>query len=257
LHLTHIACPRIFSFLLTGLSDIYSFSPSPPQTRGLSILNFLTANTSISTFYGQSPWHYYLTQAIPLFLGTSLFHPILGFKEALLLSSGTNEATRQIAHLVGWTISIYSAIPHKEWRFLHPLLPLMHILAAVSLVSRTERYNQETKQTQARAERPVPKPTLRSLINIPISLVTLLSIGFSVHMLLFHSSAQISVMSYLRRLPSKELKSVGFLMPCHSTPWQSHLHRPELEGGRLWALGCEPPLGLKWVALALRLYWSF
>lgn len=33
-----------------------------------------------------------------------------------------------------------------------------------------------------------------------------------------------------------ELRSVGFLMPCHSTPWQSHLHRAELE--------LEPDLGL-------------
>jgi len=32
---------------------------------------------------------------------------------------------------------------------------------------------------------------------------------------------------------------VGFLMPCHSTPLQSYLHRPEVE---VWTIGCEPPL---------------
>jgi len=34
---------------------------------------------------------------------------------------------------------------------------------------------------------------------------------------------------------------VGFLMPCHSTPWRSNLVYEDL---RAWALGCEPPLHL-------------
>lgn len=34
--------------------------------------------------------------------------------------------------------------------------------------------------------------------------------------------------------------TVGFLMPCHSTPWRSHL---VFSGIRAWALGCEPPVG--------------
>jgi len=31
-------------------------------------------------------------------------------------------------------------------------------------------------------------------------------------------------------------------MPCHSIPWQSYIHRKELEKGRAWSLSCEPPL---------------
>jgi phosphatidylinositol glycan class B len=31
----------------------------------------------------------------------------------------------------------------------------------------------------------------------------------------------------------------AFLMPCHSTPWRSHLVYPKLQA---WALTCEPPL---------------
>ena len=34
---------------------------------------------------------------------------------------------------------------------------------------------------------------------------------------------------------------MGFLMPCHSTPWRSKLVHPGLKA---WALGCEPPLHL-------------
>jgi len=52
----------------------------------------------------------------------------------------------------------------------------------------------------------------------------------------------------------ERIESIGFIMPCHSTPWQSHLHSKELEmdrmaegnasgeGGRIWFIGCEPPI---------------
>jgi hypothetical protein len=33
--------------------------------------------------------------------------------------------------------------------------------------------------------------------------------------------------------------TVGFFMPCHSTPWRSHLVHPEINA---WALTCEPPI---------------
>ncbi|CAH7690497.1 expressed protein, partial [Phakopsora pachyrhizi] len=54
----------------------------------------------------------------------------------------------------------------------------------------------------------------------------------------------------------QELRSVGLLMPCHSTPWQRYLHKPRLDPivkrkidgnveveevkERMWMLSCEP-----------------
>lgn len=38
------------------------------------------------------------------------------------------------------------------------------------------------------------------------------------------------------------IDSIGFLMPCHSTPWQSYLHRNDIK--KLWAITCDPPLHL-------------
>ncbi|EMG47891.1 hypothetical protein G210_1634 [Candida maltosa Xu316] len=46
----------------------------------------------------------------------------------------------------------------------------------------------------------------------------------------------IDVINYLHDSPS-----VGFITPCHSTPWQSHFHNPNLNA---WFLTCEPPLHL-------------
>lgn len=43
-------------------------------------------------------------------------------------------------------------------------------------------------------------------------------------------------------LPSSPVTmTVGFLMPCHSTPWRSHLVFPTVDA---WALTCEPPIML-------------
>ncbi|KAI0707643.1 Alg9-like mannosyltransferase family-domain-containing protein [Earliella scabrosa] len=190
-------------------------------------LNFLLTNASaVSLFYGRSPWHYYLTQAIPI-----LCAPAVPW-----VLEGAYRATRPTSHgplkvllgLVVWTITIYSLAGHKEWRFIHPLLPAMHILAAKSLVDS------------------LPESTPHKSLMKRISLshwFLALSLPGIVYVALFHERAQIEVMHYLRHLPPDRSTSIGFLMPCHSTPWQAYLHRPDLAtDGALWAMGCEPPL---------------
>jgi GPI mannosyltransferase 3 len=39
----------------------------------------------------------------------------------------------------------------------------------------------------------------------------------------------------------KSQTTVGFLMPCHSTPWRSHLVYKDITA---WALTCEPPIDI-------------
>ena len=193
-------------------------------------VNFLFTNASpVSLFYGRSPWHYYLTQALPLLCLTSIFW--VGKGTYLALRPAGSAPLRVLLGLVAWTISAYSLAGHKEWRFLHPVLPAMHILAAKALVD-----GSSSGKAGGR----------RSFLFRPSHLVLLLSIPLLCYVMLFHGRAQIEVMHYLRALRVDQSKSIGFLMPCHSTPWQAYLHRPDLAqhagDGALWALGCEPPL---------------
>ena len=190
-------------------------------------LNFLLTNaSSVSLFYGSSPWHYYLTQAIPILCFPGVTWVVDGLYVA---SKRTSPTPLKVAlGLIVWTTSVYSLAGHKEWRFLHPLLPLMHVLASKSLVD-------SVADAHPRVSNTLRSPYRRLMLSV--------SLGAVAYVALFHERAQVEVMHYLRNLPTEGSKSIGFLMPCHSTPWQAYLHRPDLaDSGLLWALGCEPPL---------------
>lgn len=212
----------------------------------LALMNFLLVNASpVSLFYGSSPWHYYLSQALPVLCTSALPFVLHGLWLAFVRRGSKLQV---MAGCIGWTISVYSFIGHKEWRFLHPLLPMMHILAAESAVQlmqpREAKHAKATSQTAATWSRP----------QIVIPLFLLLSLPASVYVVFFHCTGQIEVMSFLRQLPVNSSTTIGFLMPCHSTPWQAYLHRPDLaQPGKMWALGCEPPLGyaamLNWICM--------
>ncbi|KAJ8079143.1 glycosylphosphatidylinositol anchor biosynthesis [Marasmius tenuissimus] len=187
--------------------------------------NFLKTNlSSVSLFYGSNPWHFYFSQAIPILCTTAIPFVLHG---GWLVAKSSNAGTSKILlGLLGWTMSIYSLAGHKEWRFIHPLLPILHMLAAKSLVDSS------------------PKDTHHTLPITRQKLVLLLaSVPISTYIVLLYCSGPISVMGYIRSLPTDELAGgIGLLMPCHSTPGHAYLHRPQLAHGELWALGCEPPL---------------
>ena len=192
--------------------------------------------SSVSLFYGLGSWHYYFSQGLPILCTTALPFVLHGMWTAI--SSKQLVALQTMTEGVFWTIGVYSLAGHKEWRFIHPLLPLLHVLAAKSLddlsISPSTRKNEPGKR----------KPLLDIAIPRRYLAWLMLTCPLSLYVVLFYCSAPISAMSFLRSLPRQTLHSItiGVLMPCHSIPGQAYLHRKELADGRLWALGCEPPL---------------
>ncbi|KAG1821654.1 glycosyltransferase family 22 protein [Suillus subaureus] len=210
----------------------------------LSLLNFLRVNASpVSLFYGSSSWHYYLSQALPILSSTSL--PFVLHNMHLAVENDEKRLKTMLGCIV-WTLTVFSFVGHKESRFLHPLLPMLHIFASRSLVELYHRSAKaEVKVSWEKRENAIPK-TFSLPIRTRDLCLLLLAVSASIYVVFFHCVGQIKVMSYLRSLLPENLTSVGFLTPCHSTPWQAYLHRPELAApGRMWALGCEPPLGLQ------------
>lgn len=159
----------------------------------------------------------------------------------------------QLAFVCLFMPAVLSTIAHKEVRFIYPLLPALHILSAEPLVSFF-----------------YPAVSSSSSYYLPRRLtlifLVLVNVFIAYYTTIIHASGPNSVLTYLREqhvahntgssalhVPTlsyglsqpahaaTQNMSVGFLMPCHSTPWRSHIIFPSIDA---WALSCEPPLGL-------------
>ncbi|KAI5959759.1 GPI10 [Candida pseudojiufengensis] len=90
------------------------------KTITFPYLNFIQFNfiKNLASFYGVAPWHFYLSQALPLMLLTSIPLFIFGLEKNILLVSS-------ISYVFG-----FSLIKHKEIRFLMPLQPIILYFSA-------------------------------------------------------------------------------------------------------------------------------
>ncbi|PVI07811.1 glycosyltransferase family 22 protein [Periconia macrospinosa] len=223
-------------------------------------LHFLYFNIvrSLAVFYGTSRLDYYLTEGLPLLLTTALPFALTGLWNSCSGRSSTarrgaappSPASRpdgppamlpRLACITIVVIVSLSLISHKEVRFLYPVLPFLHVLAAAPLASFFPRHS------------PTPRKALLAILLAANILIA----GYASHV---HQRGVIDVVDFLRHRhearnhfstistdtingPPTHVKiantTVGFLMPCHSTPWRSHLIHPSINA---WALTCEPPI---------------
>jgi phosphatidylinositol glycan class B len=179
--------------------------------------------------------------ANPVWYHFSFCRPCL----AVCMKGAYGMGAQKLATVTLVTVCIYSCAGHKEWRFIHPILPILHSLTSKNMVD-SYFAHAAPPRTAGNAHAGSKSNQARKSTRLPVrnvhfyAIVAALPLFF--YIMRYHGQGQIAVMYRLRDIPSTQLHSVGFLMPCHSTPWQAYLHRPELDGGRLWSLGCEPPL---------------
>ena len=114
-----------------------------------------------------------------------------------------------------WVIYIigFSLIQHKEFRFIYPIHPILLYFTARGYVKFKPKF-----------------VLLGILLNICIGLF-------------FTNVHERGVIDLTKYLATQQTPSVGFITPCHSTPWQSYFHNPNLDTNS-WFLACEPPLHL-------------
>lgn len=209
----------------------------------IPMLTFIHRNVirSISTFYGATDPTYHLVQSLPIMLFPVWWWWGQGFLACLLpsrlLPSRLAALDRTpgmivLARALAFTVFALSFSPHSEWRFLHPLLPSLLlfalppvfqaytpvILGAYRLVYSIRQYTRFSK--------------------LPFYLCLLAPLLPYLYLNTVHGQAQVDVMNVLRRGEVGDVSSLVALMPCHSTPWMSHLHQ-DIPG---WFLTCEPPL---------------
>ncbi|KAE8344125.1 hypothetical protein BDV24DRAFT_160673 [Aspergillus arachidicola] len=214
-------------------------------------LKFLYFNIaqSLAVYYGKNDWHYYATQGYPLLLTTALPFTLVGLYRTLSqfqFQSTTNtrhvSVQTQLAAICLLMPLVLSLISHKEVRFIYPLLPSLHVLTAPPLV---DFFLPAVSRSNG-----AYMPRRLSLIFL-----LLVNITVAIYTSVYHASGTLNVLSYLRDQQqahttvdksayspgSSQRITAGFLMPCHSTPWRSHLVDPNIHA---WALSCEPPVDL-------------
>ncbi|KAL3465068.1 Alg9-like mannosyltransferase family-domain-containing protein [Aspergillus heterothallicus] len=229
----------ILSLSLVVDRFFYGFWTFPPAR----FLYFNIAQ-SLAVFYGRNDFHYYLSQGYPLLLTTALPFTLFGLYRTFTNRPAIAEKSvlAQLAAISLAMPAVLSLITHKEVRFIYPLLPALHVLSASPLVD---------------FFLPAVATTRREYLPRRLTLIflVLVNVVIAIYTTVFHASGVISVLSYLREqhdihaaAPSQAGTDLtyggitaGFLMPCHSTPWRSHLVEPTIHA---WALSCEPPIGL-------------
>ena len=168
-----------------------------------------------SAIYGTHPAHWYLTQGMPTVLFTMVPFLLIGLKYRATGSVLLYPCMVMLASL--------SLIPHKEFRFLLPIMPTLMIFVG----SGAEHASLLMLKRKSRGSR-------GSAGFLLLGVVVASQIMIAIYTSCVHQRGVISVMHDLRsRLaslpPSQAMAAdagaVHFLMPCHSTPFYSHLHR--------------------------------
>lgn len=206
-------------------------------------LSFFHQNivVNIASFYGGTGLLYHVVQSLPLLLIPIWYWWAKGFMAAILPRSirprafnalDITPALNVLGRTTAVTVAALSLSPHSEWRFLHPLLPQLLLFALPAL---QQQYKPTVMGYHGIAT------ALRQYCRMPAGpfyLILLTPIIPYLYLNCFHGRAQVSVINGLRNGDFGPVSSVVALMPCHSTPWSSHLG--SIPG---WFLTCEPPLG--------------
>ncbi|CAB4254506.1 similar to Saccharomyces cerevisiae YGL142C GPI10 Integral membrane protein involved in glycosylphosphatidylinositol (GPI) anchor synthesis [Maudiozyma barnettii] len=192
------------------------------------IFRFLKFNftSPLSKFYGTAPWNFYLFQGIPIMTGAALIPLIYGMRHSLSSRKASPIMYApfvQMKFVVLLNVIVYSTLAHKEFRFIYPLQPFMLVIATFGY--------QRIRIVLA---------NYMKLVNYISGLIVIFTMFGAFIISNYHESGVISVVKYLHEIPNVD--SVGFIMPCHSTPWQSYLHRNDIKD--LWAITCSPPIHL-------------
>ncbi|KEF52592.1 uncharacterized protein A1O9_11435 [Exophiala aquamarina CBS 119918] len=234
--------------------------------------HFLLVNVvqSLASFYGNNDWHYYLSQGYPLLLTTALPFTFIGFYRSFAIRSANSlqQITLRLLSVVCLLVpAAFSNIAHKEVRFIYPLLPALHVISAEPMASFFEPLllGHGLQPSSSVQKKRAPSSTLPTRLLFFVLLT--INMGIAYYTTQIHNSGLISLTSYLRsefssspssttsgssisassRPPPLRNMTVGMLMPCHSTPWRSHMQHPAMQstpGILAWALTCEPPLRL-------------
>ncbi|VEN61997.1 unnamed protein product [Callosobruchus maculatus] len=160
----------------------------------------------IGAFYGVQPWHWYLSTGFPAILGIQ-FLPFFMACLVVLKNRSNHPNELVILGTMVFTLAVYSVLPHKEFRFILPLLPLVFYVSSRFLSSWSRKAS-------------------TAGVWVVAAVIFFGNAMPAWYLGMVHQRGTLDVMKPLREIAQKDPNNTHFLflMPCHSTPLYSHLH---------------------------------
>ncbi|GJQ88102.1 hypothetical protein Trydic_g13112 [Trypoxylus dichotomus] len=190
-------------FIITIMIDSYSHGSFVVSSYEFLKVNFLQ---NISVTYGSHPWYWYLSSGIPAVLGVNFMPFILA---AFYILKHRFVFPNELILLISivFTTAMYSYLPHKEFRFILPILPMALHIISIYLARWSSKAD-----------------TLYVWIVAGVILVGNMLPAY--YLSFYHQRGSLDVMNDLHEIANNNPKNASFLflMPCHSTPLYSHIH---------------------------------
>ncbi|XP_015600522.1 GPI mannosyltransferase 3 [Cephus cinctus] len=191
------------------------FVISPWEFFRINVLN------NVGDFYGTHRTLWYLTSALPVLLGLHCLTLPIAIWQVIKHFTHLHQGALIIV-VIGWTVSIYSILSHKEFRFILPVLPMLIYLCTCGTL-----LNYRISESKRK-------------IFLALFIISNLLPG--VYFSLVHQRGALDVMKVMRlefATNNNTDTDILFLTPCHATPLYSHLHKDI----SIRFLTCEPNLG--------------
>ncbi|KAJ2216209.1 glycosylphosphatidylinositol anchor biosynthesis [Coemansia sp. RSA 487] len=191
----------------------------------------------LATWFGESHVLYHFYASIPV-LFTSMLPFVL---HGIYVAYKGRSVSTEPALLAAVVLVLFSLVSHMEYRFVYPLLPIGFMYAGISIDALSGHLPKSLTMDSAKHEKKSTRKSKWLSARAVLIYLFVTNIPGILYVDLVHQRGVVDVFKYLRRNASDSERSVndiGFLMPCHSTPFYSHLHRDI----PMWFLSCEPPL---------------
>lgn len=212
--------------------------------------NFLTSGAA---HYGSHPWHWYLSNGLPMLLGPYLVPLLFSIGKATTFHN-------PLSWLVAVNVFFFSLIGHKEARFLMPLIPVLNIFIASTIShwwnagsrsttasSQAHNHKNDHQQQQSTLRHASQKPHSTEkaesaginnrLKSAFVLLLIISSLGMAFYTCHVHQRGTLDLTAWLRE--HEKVTDLLLLMPCHHTPGLAYIHRPNFH---LEYLDCSPGL---------------
>lgn len=185
---------------------------------------FFKANVwhDIGSFYGTHPWYWYFIIGLPAVLGITTLPFIISVIETIRYRSVYPYRASLLLSIIITLIS-FSFLQHKEFRFILPLLPMCLYMTGDYL----SRWSRKASKLAV---------WLTAIALFVGNILPAIYISF------VHQQGANNVMPLLAKISrdfrdeSGQRAKLLFLMPCHSTPFYSHIH----ENVTMLFVSCEP-----------------